>query len=1094
MIRLTLSAVLCTCFLVSFSQQKAVRINSREFIEAGIKAYDNNNFSEALKEFSRVPVGDTNYVLALYESALTCSADSQYTRGIGYCEQALTDRSNPQRDPELLVLYGSLLDYNNEPERALHVFDSAIGVYPAFTGLYINKATTLIRMKKYKDAETLLQKAVLINPYSASLQFKLGLSTLNQGKVIPGFLCMLAALTIEPTGSFSVNAINTLNQISKSTDQVTSLVSERTEEPSEDFKLIEQIVLSKIALDKSYKIKIALDDGISRQMQVVFEKLTFSTGSEDFYTQYYTPLFKKIYDEKKFEDFVNYIFSGVELPAIQLYNKKNKKRIDALKGGIVEYFNLIRATREIEFAKRNYNGAFYQYSESGLLGKGALNGKKDITGPWTFYYSAGNTKSVGTLNENSQQEGAFTYYHFNGKLKAKEFYRNGKKEGEQIYYNEQGILDSKEMFRNGEADGLITSYYTNGLPKTIENYSNGKLNGIKKSFYKAGPIQMEETWVNGKRQGPAKTYYINGQPETEGSYENDELNGPFKAWNNDGVLSAEGSYANGKLHNTLKRYYSSGPLLSVENFQNGVAEGDYIAYHENGKESYRYTNKKGKSTGDINYYDEDGKLYSTLTYDGDNLKAGKYFNKEGKLISSSESKKGKLDLTTFTPHGIKQTFAPYGEKGTLNGTKIYYFGSGKERLQENYTHGSLKGAVVGFYPSGKKSYDLTYEDGDKSGYYTSWHSSGGIQQEGWYDANKMEGEWLTYNKYGALVQTARYLNDQLSGIKTERWPNGVVHTRYVYNMNNIQSVMEYDTTGKLINTITLNNGNGVFASVYPNGKPYVNCKYENNDIQGAYTVYYPDGSPMIKRYYTNGLDDSTYSAYAYGGKLRVEGKFRMGERVGTWKHYKYGVLSSTTEYKADNANGKTTFYYPNGKVDTEIEMKNDERHGWYKRYAEDGTLMYQIRYDEGMEEGYTYLNKNGELLPEIPLPLGNGKLQAFYPNGNPSASMEFIDGAIHGSYKLYHPNGKQYIVDEVVYDNSEGPNTTYAADGTIRSMYTNKHDNLHGPYKEYNTKGILTEEGNFYNDDLHGEQRIYDDAGKLKQVRYYYYGLLLQVK
>jgi antitoxin component YwqK of YwqJK toxin-antitoxin module len=51
-----------------------------------------------------------------------------------------------------------------------------------------------------------------------------------------------------------------------------------------------------------------------------------------------------------------------------------------------------------------------------------------------------------------------------------------------------------------------------------------------------------------------------------------------------------------------------------------------------------------------------------------------------------------------------------------------------------------------------------------------------------------------------------------------------------------------------------------------------------------------------------------------------------------------------------------------------------------------------------------------------------------------------------------------------------------------------------GPYKEYNEKGVLIEESNFYDDSLHGEQRLYDDNGKLKQVRTYYYGLLLEVK
>src|SRR5262245_62111881 len=124
--RLTLLTVLCTLSLSTFAQQNAAHINSGEIIGNGMKYYDDGKYKEALKEFDKVPVGDTNYVLALYEAALTCSADSQFVRGIAYCEKGLADRSDPERDPEMLVMYGSLLDYNSEPNRALHVFDSAL--------------------------------------------------------------------------------------------------------------------------------------------------------------------------------------------------------------------------------------------------------------------------------------------------------------------------------------------------------------------------------------------------------------------------------------------------------------------------------------------------------------------------------------------------------------------------------------------------------------------------------------------------------------------------------------------------------------------------------------------------------------------------------------------------------------------------------------------------------------------------------------------------------------------------------------------------------------------------------------------------------
>lgn len=1093
--RSTLLTVLCTASLSAFAQQKASRINSGEIVNTGIKLYDEGKYKEALREFDKIPVGDTNYVLALYESALTCAADSQFARGIAYCRKGLVDRTDIGRDPELLVQYASLLDYDQQQQQSLRLVDSALTVYPAYAPLYITKGTTLIRMQQYAASEKVFQQAALMAPFSSSIHYKLGLSAFNQGKIIPAFLCFWTALAVEPDGKFNKNAINFLSQISKSTDNITELLDKRTEEPADNFGSVEQIVLSKIALDKNYKIIIDLDDAISRQMQVIAEKLEFEASSQDFYRQYYVPLVKKIYDDKKFEHFVNYVFSDINIPAIQDYNKKKKKDIDALKSDIVDYLIQIRASRELQFTKRAGTLIPYQFSEGKLYGKGVIR-EKDITiGPWIFYFSSGNKKAEGTFNDKGQKEGDFSYYYFNGQLKGKEIYRAGKQEGPETYYTLQGKILHQSTYKGGELDGRHTTYFDNEVIKTIEIYSNGLLNGVKKTFYRSGPLQMEETFVNGKRQGPAKSYFINGKQETEGTYDNDELNGAFKGRNNEGTVTVEGSYRQGKLHGTLKRYNNDGKLITVENYENGQLEGEYLVYHENGKINYQYLNKKGKTTGDINYYDVDGKLFSTLTFDADRLKTARYFDKTGKQVSISEIKKGKLDLVTFGADGIRKTVSPYNEKGILAGTKTYYYGSGKERLLETYQDGELEGETIAFYPGGQKSYSIIYAGSERNGYYTSWYNHGGVQEEGWYGDGQPQGEWLSYDKQGKLTMRTWFLNGERNGLKTEFWPNGKLHNISLYQSDKLLEYTEYDTSGAIINLVKLPNGNGQMVTKYPNGKKYSEYTYKNGEIEGRYNYYYPDGTLLATRFYKHGLLDSTFTNYYHGGKIRTEGQYLLGEKTGMYKYYNAdGKLYYTETYKFNKTNGQTIFYFPNGKIETESTMRDGERHGIYKRYAEDGSLMYQLRYEDGLELGYSYLDKSGIPAPEIPLVQGNGTLKAFYQNGQPSATMEFIDGAIHGPYQLYHPNGKVWITDNLVYDINEGERKETFADGKPRSVHTYLHDNYNGPFKIYNNKGILIEEGYYHDDDLHGEHRQYDDNGKLKQVRQYFYGYILEIK
>jgi uncharacterized protein len=1093
---LTLVAVLCFGCLYATAQESNPLINSAEAIQAGIKFFDEEKYKDAIKEYQKVKAGDTNYVWALYEMALTCAADSQYTRGMKICREALALKSERERCPDLLMQYGNLLDYDGQQERALQIYDSAIGMYPAHISLYVSKGTTLIRMGKYKEAEKIFRQALLINPFSASAHFKLGLCALNQGNIVPAYLSLVANVVMEPEGRFARNSISLLDNIAKGKDDIVELVNKRTEEPDENFRLVEQIVLSKIALDKNYKSIINLDDPIARQLQVICEKLSFDANDNDFWMQFYVPFYKKAFDDKKFDYLVNYAFSGVDVAAIKEFNKKKKKDIEAFVTETVAYFKGIRSTRELTVSKRSTDGSTYYFQNGQLLGKGVSRNNGDLlTGAWEFYYPSGNKKASGMYNDKGEKEGDWKYYYFNGQLKGEENYRSGKQEGKETYYYDHGIVSSRAIYKNGVADGEHTMYYKDGVIKAIDYYTNGNLNGLRKNYTTSGLLQSEVVYVNGVQNGPFKTYHANGKVESEGQYLDDKLSGPYKAWYDDGVVSMTAQYEQDKPTGEMKKFHENGKLKSVEFYTNGLQEGEYISYYDNGQLSFKYTGKKGKVDGDIQYYDKDGKLYSTATFDNDKVKAARYFDKTGKQISSSELSKGKLDLVAYRPDGTKKVFTPYNAKGEVNGKQIYYAGSGKEKETNNYVNSELNGESTSFFTNGQKYATTTYVAGKKDGYYTSWYMHGTKQEEGWYKDDQLQGEWLFYNEQGVLVTRTSFLNGDLNGLKTVYWPNGKIEYETLYDMNKLVTMTEYDTTGNVLNQVTLNNGTGKYRSLYVNGKLYSEGNYVNGNLQGLFKHYYFDGSVQAVQYFKNGLRDSLYQSFYFGGKLSSEGRYQLGDKTGAWKYYREdGALSRTEEFKAGKLHGKRTYFHKNGKPDMEIIYRHGDRDGLHKRYSEDGVLVYQMRFDEDVLSGYSYLGKNNELVPEIPLVQGNGAVKTFFPNGNAGVAVEYVDGSQHGSYKLYRTNGKLFLENTEHYGNSEGLFKEYYADGTLCAEYNYLHDNLHGPYKEYNAKGVLIEEGNSYNGNNHGEIRMYDDNGKLKETRIFYFGNLLGVK
>ena len=1088
--------LLIVCIYPAFAQNNPnPPINSAELIHKGVELHDKGEFKEAIKVYRQVHRSDTNYVWALYELGLSYNADSQQNNALKVYEEALSLSQEREREPELYTNYASLIDDMGDRDRAIRIYDSTIAKYPAYSPAYLNKALTLYQMDKYLEAESVLKKVLVMDPYSYSSHYILALCQLRQGRIVPAFMGFTAYLMVSPNGRHFGNSIKFLSAISNNTEYVQEFTEGRTDE-SEAYKLVQEILLAKIALNKDYKSLTKLDDPIARQMQVIFEKLEFDESSNDFYMQYYVPLFQKIFKEKKYEYFINHIFSNVNLEKIQEFNKKNKKEIQQVIEDIVLYLNDIRISRELQYGKRGKSDIHYTFSKGALLGKGKWkdNGETYI-GPWEYYYSGGNLKSKGVYDDKGERTGQWNYYFWDGTLKATESYKNGKQHGQCVYYYSNGNLSSKENYVDGELDGVLLVNYMNGYPSNITVYKNGKRDGERKEFTGEGLLRVSMQYKADSLDGTFKSYHTNGQLETVAQYVNGKLHGAVTGYHDNGKLAMEGTYADGKQSGTWKRYHNNGKLKSTEPYVNGVLEGTYEEYHRNGTLYTKYTYKKGKMNGEVSYNDDDGKLWLTHNYDEDVLKTAKYFDKEGKVISESKMKNRNIELTTFSPTGAKRSNVTYNDKGSTDGTETYYFTSGTPNQVNEYKAGELTGKSINYHLNGKKKSEMNYEDGVRNGLYLAYYPNGNKQQEGWYVNDQAEDYWTFYNEHGAKTTHAFYYNDDVTGVKQEFWPTGRLEYETWYSEGIIEKFIQFDTTGKVFQVLSFPKGNGKFTLLSLAGKPYTEGTYVNGTLNGAYKVFFPDGSLQSLQFYKNGLNDSIFRSYSYGGKLASEGQYRMGDKVGTWKYYRSnGTLKTVEQYDAGSLEGPRTHYFENGKPDLEMNYDNDERTGLTKKYSPDGALLYHLRYVDGLPMAYSYPDKAGKMVPEISLNNGNGKVKTYYPDGTLSAEFGYASGKLHGVDNAYHPNGKPQMISTEDYGTTQGNYKSYFPSGQLKLDYNYAYDNLHGVCKEYNEKGILIEEGNYYNGYAHGLVKMYGDDGKLKATYTYYYGQLLSVK
>ena len=1078
------------------SAQKNGLVNSGELINKAAALYDSSQYKNALILLEKVNRSDTNYVRSIYEKAISCEADSQYNNAIKYCKEGLALKEQRAFEPDIFNTYGNTLSDMKQYQEALSVFDSAISKYPNYALLYFNKGVILMQLERPHDAELMFQKTLLISPYLYSAHYQLALSAMQQGKLIPAFLSSLGYLLCNPEGKYFSKSIYILSQISKSADEVLALKAKRKETPSADYQMIEEIVLSKIALDQQYKPITALDDQLSRQIQVVFEKLDYDAGSKDFWMQYYVPYYKKVFADKQFELFINHIFSNAKLKIIQDYNEKNKKALATFVNEAGDYFNLIRATRELVLNKRDTVTRKFIYENGKLVGRGVLSADgKMLTGPWEFLYPAGNKKGSGLYNSAGKREGEFRFYRHSGKLSSVEHYANGKLNGSQDYYYENGNTSSHEQEENDQLEGLATGYYYNGAKKSEVAYKLGKKSGEQKLYYDNGSLKELNYYVNGELSGTAKDYFKSGGVKNVAQYVDGKANGPYKSYHENGGISLEMDFVNDKTEGVWKSHYQDGKPQQVRNYIGNEENGLHQEYYENGQLSASYTAKKDKIAGEAVFYTKEGKVYSKLLYDNGVLKQAKYFNPAGQQFSTSEFKGKLLDMISFTPDGLKKEHFAYDQKGNLVGPDTLFYPSGKISQISSYTAGEQEGPLVTYFLNGKIKSRVNMKAGKEDGYYESFFINGQPQTEGWIVNGDYQGEWLNHDIAGKLTSSTYYLDSELSGYKVDYNLNGqkIIQQKYISSV--LEEMTHYDDTGKAIAVDSFPKGSGKYRLLFRTGKLMAQVDMVNGNFNGAYKSYYFDGSPETNQFYKYGLSDSTYTGFYYGGKKELEGHYFKGNKTGKWISYdEDGKISRLSNFADDELNGERIYYNPDGTKDMISSYKDDELDGLTTKYDIDGSVAYQTTFESGSIKAFTYPGADGKLLPFIPIAVNNGMLKSFYANGKPSRETPYSDGEKNGKMLIYYNTGQLRSVDNTVYGNNEGPLLEYYPDGKLMTEYMYVANTIDGIAKDYYKNGKLKKEAVYVFGVNNGPVKYYDETGKLTKTLIYENDKLIAVK
>ncbi len=1088
--------ILTPAFVALKAQTGNEVINSGELLEKGTKLHDDGKYKEAIALYKTIPRSDTNYRSALYELSFNSYADSDYDASKRYAELGL--KLFPSELPDWYTLLADALDEMNKRDEALLCYDSILKVAPYNYVTWFNKGITMYNLEKFKEAKALFQKTLLINPYYTSAHYFLGKIYLKEGNLPAALFCFTTGLAINPENRYRDKSVTALASIASVKDDVAAAAANAQPTSADNFDLQQEILLGKIALDKQYQLKTEVEDPITRQIQVLIEKVEFSKNDNSFCMQFYVPFYKKIFEEDRFNELVNYMFSGLDIKPVQEYGKKHKKEIEDYKSFATAYFNGIRETQVLNAQDRQAASIHYYVEDGAITGKGAwreTNGNKMFYGPWEFYYNNGQLKSKGVLNDRENKDGEWIFYYRNGMLKEHSTYLDDSLTGKCSFWFDNGNLSSECDYKDNKEEGEKTTYYFNGLVRSIAQYKGGKKNGVAKGYKATGLLSYIATYKDDMQDGPETFYQPNGKIQSESNYAADKADGPYKKYDEDGVLIMQGTYSQDKADGPWKEWYSSSKLKNEYTYQNGNLEGVYTEYFENGRIKSQTTYTKGKQEGKEQFYDEDGKLYCETESENNRLRELKYFDKAGNEISNTTTRHGAGTLTFFDVYGNKTSEGYYNKDGQENGVTTSYFNDGKISSTANYINGELNGDKTVYYHNGVINDKLNYKNGKGDGYYIDWYENNKKSYEGWMVDGDKQGPFYDYNTLGDLTSVIYYKDGDEDGYAEYYYPNGKKDYEELNEVGWLKHITQFDSTGKIMEDVDLPKGSVDFEFKYSNGKPYINASYRNYHLHGRYDAFFPDGSVFYTLFYKQGVKDSIYRQYYYGGQLDREGKYANGEKEGVWKYYyENGKLYYAEEYKHDNLVGKSIFYNDDGTLNRQYYYKGNSLDSEAVYYGDNNKVAMVFNYHDGRLMGYTYEGKDGKLVNEIPLKNQSGAVTAYYKNGTKSAEMTFDNGVVDGLRTLYFSNGKVFTQGQRLWGNYQGEQKKYNVSGQLLSEENYYYDNLHGAAKYYYPDGKVKADENYYNGELNGICKYYDETGKLKQIRFYYFGLLESVQ
>ncbi|MCH9611024.1 MAG: hypothetical protein S4CHLAM81_03360 [Chlamydiales bacterium] len=278
----------------------------------------------------------------------------------------------------------------------------------------------------------------------------------------------------------------------------------------------------------------------------------------------------------------------------------------------------------------------------------------------------------------------------------------------------------------------------------------------------------------------------------------------------------------------------------------------------------------------------------------------------------------------------------------------------------------FEGKSLAYDDEGRLEAEILYSKGDLEGVATYYHSNGKTWKLCPYKKGVLDGTLKIFLADGTLFQTTEFVEGKKSGSSIRYWD--LSHVAYLekYESGRLMEASYYDQAGRSVASIEKGEGKrAIFNKV---GIDRLES-FKNGVQEGAVSVFDEQGS-LVRSY-------TVVEGQKQGEEIDFFPGTEMPKLLMSWNQ---GLLQ-----------GSVKSWYPNGQLESQREMCQNQKYGLLTAWYEDGAVMLLEEYEADLLVKGEYFRK-GESDPVTRVENGSGMATLFSADGSLSHRICYDNG------------------------------------------------------------------------------------------------------